>query len=153
MTWTGSYWMAWSFAPRRMHYSRNLRRNPGGSEPLRLRTTQPEKRVLRELLPICRYIQTYYRLGRYISVRWIKGSQSYNTEPHQGCDYVTQGYYSPLAYLEATCAMHENEYLIWKLLNQGKVAYASEGIDAKKGTPFQSEPVVMKSPTAKHQKT
>lgn len=118
-----------------------LRAEPHGRERLRLRSDLNEKRLVDEILPICRYIQTYYRLGRYISVRWVNGSQSYDAELHQSGDYVTQGYYSPVAYLEVTGAMHENEHWIRKLLNQGKVAYAPEGIDAKKGTPLQSKPV------------
>lgn len=120
-----------------------LRAEPGGIERLRLRSrSNGEKRLLEELLPICRYIQTYYRLGRYISVRWINGSQPYDAELHQDGAYVTNGYYSPLAYLEATCAMHANEHWKWKLLNQGKAVYAPEGINAKKGSPIQSEPVL-----------
>lgn len=119
-----------------------LRAEPGGNERLQLRSGLSEKPLLDELLPICRYIQTYYRLGRYISVRWFNGSQQGDAELHQSGDLVTQGYYLPLACLEVTSAMHHNEYCIWELLNQGKVAYAPEGIDAKKGTPLQSEPVV-----------
>lgn len=119
-----------------------LRSEPQGRERLRLRSGLNEKRLVEEILPICRYIQTYYRLGRYISVRWSNGSQSYDAELYQSGDYVTKGYYPPVAYLEATGAMHENEHWIRKLLNQGKAAYAPEGIDAKKGTPLQSKPVV-----------
>lgn len=123
----------------------NLRIKPGGIELLRLRSGSNEKLLLDELFPICRYIQTYYRPGRYISVRWTKGSQSGDAELHQHGDYVTQGCYSQLACLEATCAMHENEHCIRKLINQGKVAYAPEGINAKRGTPLQSEPVVFRN--------
>jgi len=119
-----------------------FRAEPGASERFRLRSGPVEKRLLEELLPICRYVQTYYRTGRYISVRWVNGSQSYDAELHQRGDYISQGYFPQTAYLEATCAMHENEHWIWKLLNQGEVAYAPEGIDAKKGTPLKSDPVV-----------
>lgn len=119
-----------------------LRAEPGSTERLRLRTGEDEKRILDEILPICRYIQTYYRVGRYISVRWKNGSQSHDAELIQSGDYVTQGYYEQSAYLETTCAMHPNEHWTWKLLNQGEVAYAPEGIDARRGTPLTSEPVV-----------
>ena len=94
----------------------SVRSTPEGIERLRLRSGTTEKRLLEELLPICRYVQTYYRPGRYISVRWVNGNQSYDAELHQRGEYVSQGYYHPLAYLEATCAMHENEHWVWKLL-------------------------------------
>lgn len=119
-----------------------LRAEPGGIERLRLRSGKDEKRLLDEILPICRYVQTYYRPGRYISVRWVNGSQSYDAELTQAGDYVTHGYYEQNAFLEITNAMHPNEYWIWELLNQGKTAFAPEGIDPKRGTPLTSEPVV-----------
>ncbi|MDH3461094.1 MAG: hypothetical protein OEM00_08980 [Burkholderiaceae bacterium] len=56
---------------------------PDGIERIRMRSGLTEKRLIEELLPICRYVQTYYRLGRYISVRWVNGSQSYDAELHQ----------------------------------------------------------------------
>ena len=119
-----------------------LRTEPGGIERLRLRSGKDEKRLLDEILPICRYVQTYYRHGRYISVRWVNGSQSYDAELVQSGDYVTHGYYEQNAFLEITSAMHPNEYWTWELLNQGKIAFAPEGIDAKRGTPLTSQPVV-----------
>jgi hypothetical protein len=78
----------------------SVRSTPGGNERLRLRS------------------------GRYISVRWVNGNQSFDAELHQKGDYISQGYYKPVAYLEATCAMHENEHWIWKLLGQGRGVYA-----------------------------
>ena len=120
----------------------SVRSTPGGIERLRLRSGNTEKRLLEELLPICRYVQTYYRPGRYISVRWVNGSQSFDAELHQKGDYISQGYYEPVAYLEATCAMHQNEHWIWKLLGQGRGAYAPEGIRKGRGKPVESEPVV-----------
>lgn len=119
-----------------------LRAEPGGIERLRLRSGKDEKRLLDEILPICRYVQTYYRPGRYISVRWVNGRQSYDAELTQSGDYVTHGYYEQKAFLEITSAMHQNEHWTWKLLNQGKTVFAPEGVDAKGGTPLTSEPVV-----------
>ena len=120
----------------------SIRSTPEGIERLRLRSGNAEKRLLEELLPICRYIQTYYRPGRYISVRWVNGSQSFDAELHQKGDYISRGYYQPLAYLEATCAMHENEHWIWKFLGQNRPAFAPEGIRKEKGKPVESESVV-----------
>ncbi len=53
-----------------------IRSAPNGIERIRLKSCPVEKKLMGELLPICRYIQTYYRLGRYISVRWVDGNQS-----------------------------------------------------------------------------
>ena len=119
-----------------------LRAAPEGRNRLRLRATSTEKKVLEELLPICRYVQTYYRPGRYISVRWIKGNQSFDAELHQRGDYVGMGYYPALAHLEATTVMHENEHWIWELLSEGKPAFAPEGITKVKRQPVKSKPVV-----------
>lgn len=120
----------------------HVRSAPDGANRLRLRTTSAEKKLLEELLPICRYIQTYYRAGRYISVRWIDGNQSFDAELHQKGDYIDKGYYPTIAHLEVTTAMHENEHWIWKLLSQGKGAFAPEGIQKPKRKPVQTEPVV-----------
>lgn len=120
----------------------HIRNETDGINRLRLRNTSIEKKLLEELLPICRYIQTYYRLGRYISVRWIDGNQSFDAELHQKGYYINKGYYPALAHLEVTTAMHENEHWIWKLLSQGKGAFAPEGIQKLKRKPVQSEPVV-----------
>lgn len=83
---------------------------PGGIERLQRRTPNNEKRLLDEILPICRYIQTYYRLGPYISVCWRNGNQRYDAELFQSGEYVTRGYYEKSAYLEVTSAMHPNEH-------------------------------------------
>ena len=119
-----------------------LRTEPGAVKRLTLRTSKVEKRLLDEIFPICRYIQTYYRPGRYISVRWLSGSQSYEAELQQRGDYVNLGYFEKSAFLEVTSAMHPNEHWSRKLLSEGEISYAPEGIDSKKGTPLKSEPVV-----------
>jgi|JI10StandDraft_1071094.scaffolds.fasta_scaffold106652_3 hypothetical protein len=120
----------------------SVRAQEGGVERIRIRAGIVEKRLLEELLPICRYVQTYYRLGRYISVKWVNGSQSYDAELHQSGEYVRQGFTPPVTYLEATCAMHPNEHWIGKLLNAGKPAFAPEGISKEKGRNVKSEPIV-----------
>lgn len=122
-----------------------LRNVPDGPDRLRLRATSAHKRLLEELFPICRYVQTYYRPGRYISVRWVDGSQSFDAELHQKGDHINRGYYPALAYLEATSAMHENEHWIWNLLSQRKPAFAPDGISKQKGKPVQSVPVVFRN--------
>lgn len=122
-----------------------LRQTLDGPNRLRLRDSNTEKKLLEEMLPICKYIQFYYRAGRYISVRWIDGNQSFDAELHQNGAYVDQGYYPETAYLEVTSAMHENEHWIWKLLSSGSPAFAPEGIAKPKRKPAISEPVVFRN--------
>ncbi|MFH0934926.1 MAG: hypothetical protein V1879_06940, partial [Pseudomonadota bacterium] len=65
----------------------SIRNTPEGLTRLR-RRARPEKKLLEEILPICKYVQTSYRPGRYISVRWINGSQQYDAELVQRGAYV-----------------------------------------------------------------
>jgi len=116
-------------------------REPNGREQIRMRSSKVAKLLLGELLPICRYVQTCYRLGRYISVRWIDGSQSYDAELQQHGALVDQGFFPSVAYLEATCAMHENEHWVRYLMSQGQPTFAPEGISTSRGMPPKSRPV------------
>lgn len=119
-----------------------IRSQPGGIERIRQRSTPAEKKLIEEFLPICRCVQTYYRLGRYISVRWVDGNQSYDAELHQAGFCVDNGRLPRNAYLEITCVMHPNEYLIWRLLNEGKPAFSPEGIEKQRKDLIESKPVV-----------
>ena len=115
-----------------------VRAKSGGKERLRNRATPTEKLIIEELLPACKYLQTYYRAGRYISIRWIAGSQSYDAELHQEGDYINHGYYPAKAFLEITSAMHKNEHWTWKLGG----GFAPEGIIKPKNGKVISKPVV-----------
>jgi hypothetical protein len=53
----------------------SIRHTEDGRSRLRMRTSEVEKKLVEELLPICKYLQTKYRSGRYISVKWVNGSQ------------------------------------------------------------------------------
>lgn len=93
----------------------HVRLKPKGRDRRRPRMSHTEKRLLEELFPICRYVQTYYGAGRYISVRWIDGNQSFDAELYQRGDYIDLGYHPKQAYLEVTTAMHKNEHWTWNL--------------------------------------
>src|SRR5450759_2543006 len=80
-----------------------IRNSPDGSSRLRMRPSRLEKKLLEELLPICRYVQASVRPGRYISIRWVDGDQQFDAEIHQRGAYVTQAYYPANAFLEVTC--------------------------------------------------
>ena len=114
-----------------------LRLTEDGSETIPLREMSSGKQIIEELLPICRYIQTYYRVGRYISVKWIKGNQPYDAKVVQKGDYIELGYYPKNAFLEVTSAMHKNEHWTWEL----SPTFAPEGIKKNKDGARVCEPV------------
>jgi hypothetical protein len=118
-----------------------IRDSDNGTTRLRMRPSQVEKRLLEELLPICRYVQASYRLGRYISVRWINGSQSYDAELVQRGAYVCENYYPAASYIEVTCAMHPNEYLSRELLETKGGGFGLDGIRRLKSGEIESVPV------------
>lgn len=118
----------------------SVRNTPGGPSRLRQRP-RPEKKLLEEILPICKYVQASYRPGRYISVRWVNGSQQFDAELVQRGAYVCENYYPEKAFLEVTCSMHPNEYLIRELLDTKGVAFGVDGVRRLKNGDIESVPV------------
>lgn len=89
---------------------------PDGAHRLRERRGAI-KPLIEELLPICRYIQTFYGVGNYISVRWIDGNQSFDAKMEAKGNMVNQGDWPSSGTLEVTRAVHKNEHLMRELLN------------------------------------
>lgn len=119
-----------------------IRSTENGPSRLRMRATEVEKKLIEELLPICKFVQAKYRAGRYISVRWINGSQQFDAEVVQSGTYVQQGYFPASAFLEATCVMHPNDYLSRELLDTNGEAFGLDGIRRLKTRQIESKPVV-----------
>jgi len=119
----------------------SIRNASDGPSRLRRRPSKVEKKLLEELLPICAYLQASYRPGRYISVRWIDGNQTYDAELLQRGAYVTQSYFPEAGFLEATCTMHENEYLSRELLDTRGNAFGLDGIRRLQNGEIESVPV------------
>lgn len=69
----------------------SIRATDDGRSRLRMRASAVEKKLVEELLPICKYIQTKYRAGRYISIRWVSGNQQFDAEARQCGSYVDHG--------------------------------------------------------------
>jgi hypothetical protein len=120
----------------------DIRSDGSGSSKLRMRATDVEKKLLEEILPICKYVQANYRTGRYISVRWMAGNQQYDAEIHQVGAYIDKGHFPSHAFLEVTCAMHPNDYLSRELLDKQGFAFSAEGIKRLKDRSIESTPVV-----------
>ena len=112
-----------------------------GHHDWRRRPTSVEKKLLEELLPICKYVQASYRPGRYMSVRWVAGSQQYDAQLLQTGAYVEQSFYAGAGFLEVTCTMHPKEYLLRELLDTRGGAFGVEGIRRIKGGEIESVPV------------
>ena len=119
----------------------SIRSECDGPSRFRRRPTRVEKKLLEELMPICKYVQASYRPGRYMSVRWVDGSQSYDAELLQRGSYVSENYYPAAAFLEVTCAVHPNEHLSRELLDTKGGAFGLEGIRRLKNGDIESIPV------------
>jgi hypothetical protein len=118
-----------------------IRSAENGPSRLRMRATEVEKKLIEELLPICKYVQAKYRAGRYISVRWVNGSQQFDAEVVQAGAYVEKGYFPASAYLEATCVMHSNDYLSRELFDTTGIVFGLDGIRRLKNRQIESKPI------------
>lgn len=119
----------------------SIRDTDDGPSRLRMRSSRLEKKLLEELLPICKYVQASYRLGRYISVRWVDGNQQYDAEIFQRGTYVSENYYPATGHLEVTCTMHPSEYLSRELLETKGGTFGLEGIRRLKSGEIESIPI------------
>jgi hypothetical protein len=119
----------------------SIRERPDGASRFRRRPSKLEKKLLEELLPIAKYVQTNYRPGRYISVCWVDGNQSFDAQIEQRGAYVSHNCYPATGYLEVTCAMHPKEHLSRELLDTRGSAFGLEGIRRLKNRTIESVPV------------
>lgn len=119
----------------------SIRNAEDGPSRLRRRPTRVEKKLLEELLPICKYVQHSYRPGRYMSVRWVDGNQRYDAELVQRGAYVAHNYYPAAGFLEVTCTMHPNEYLNRELLDTKGHSFSLEGMRRLPNGEIESLPV------------
>jgi hypothetical protein len=105
-----------------------VRRSPDGVKNLRLRPSKLEKRLIEELLPIARYVQARYREGRRIKVRWRSGSQPYDAVLWSWGAIVRHGMAPRRLLVEVTTAVHQNEHLARRLLQEQGGSFGVKGI-------------------------
>jgi hypothetical protein len=117
-----------------------VRTTPEGLEALRMRRGKCKK-LVEELLPICKYIHGKYRPGRYISVRWKDGNQKYDAELRSVGEYVSLGFYPASSFIEVTCAVHPNDYLAREHLNVGGAVFGLGGLARTKDHKVSSIPL------------
>lgn len=103
-----------------------VRQSDEGTRKLRERQ-RPEKRLIEELLPICRYIQAFYGPGLYLSVCWVTGKQ-YDAKVTALGGVVDAGAWPAAGTLEVTQAVHPNEYLMRERLQVEGHAFGLSGL-------------------------
>jgi hypothetical protein len=122
----------------------SIRSTAEGRSRLRMRAGEVEKKIVEELLPICRYVQAHYGPGRYISVKWVNGSQHFDAVVHQSGSFVDHGQFPSTAHLEVTGAVHPNDYLSRELIDNGGVAFGVEGVQRlPKTREIRSRPIIL----------
>jgi len=105
-----------------------IRRCPDGIERLRLRKDRQEKKLIEELLPIARYIQARYSACRQIKVRWIDGKQNYDARLLSAGVLVEKRLAPKGQYVEVTTAVHENDHISRRLMNEQGHTFGVKGI-------------------------
>lgn len=121
----------------------DIKRSPNGIERLRLRKGKLEKKLIEELLPIARYIQARYSHGRQIKVRWIDGIQSYDARLLSTGALVDWRSAPRRQYVEVTTAVHENDHIRRRLINEQGFVFGVKGIKNNPSTrQYTSQPYI-----------
>jgi hypothetical protein len=124
-----------------------ISREPDGKSRLRLLSKTDkrftDKRLVEELLPLARHIQTRYQAGRRIKVRWSSGSQQYDAVLWSSGSLVKHGGAPRKVFVEITTSVHPNDHLKRQLLEQRGGSFGVKGIyrERKSGT-IVSKPYV-----------
>ena len=119
----------------------DLRQTENGPHEIRGRRGK-SKKLVEELLPICKYLQMRYRPGRYIAVKWVDGNQRYDAELRSTGAYVTHGYYPENSFIEVTCTVHPKDYLAREHLGSGGTVFGLDGLERTKDHRVTSTPTI-----------
>jgi hypothetical protein len=124
-----------------------IRAEPDGLEKIRLLRSKREKRLLEELLPIAEYIQTKYRVGNRLKIRWLSGSQPYDAILWTPLVRVRNSNVPRKIFVEVTTSAHEHAHLARKMLHETGFSFGAKGIKInKKSRVPHSEPYVYDGP-------
>lgn len=118
-----------------------INRGPEGKSRLRLRQSKIDKRLVEELLPLARYIQSCYQAGRRIKVRWLSGSQQYDAVLWSSGPLVKHGGAPRRVFAEVTTAVHRNDSDMRRRLDQHGGSFGVKGIH-REGKAIVSKPYV-----------
>lgn len=87
-------------------FLRLLQSHREGLRKIRRQSTKTEKRLIEELMPLARYIQTCYRQGLRIKVQWFAGSQPFDAKLLCSGSEVSAGFWPK----ETRCAWARKHY-------------------------------------------
>lgn len=120
-----------------------IRSSSNGVERLRLRSGKTEKKLIEELLPIARFIQSRYSHGRQMKVRWKDDNQNYDARILSAGALVDDHLLPKSQYVEVTTAVHENDHIARRILNKNGKVFGVKGIQKNPQTgEYISEPYV-----------
>ena len=122
-----------------------IRGDDGGVTRIRTLSSRPVKRLMEEVLPICKYVQSSYRTGRYLSVCWVNGSQPFDAKIFQRGSLVEQGYFRAEMTVEVTTVRHPNEHLLRERIDKEDFAFGLAGLKRSASRKIESSPVVLSS--------
>jgi hypothetical protein len=105
-----------------------IKSNPNGIKRIRLRKDTVVKKLIEELIPIARYIQTRYSQGRRLKIRWIDGGQHYDAKLLSTGFLVDMQMVPKKQYIEVTTAVHENDHVSRKLIVEKGGSFGTKGI-------------------------
>jgi hypothetical protein len=111
-----------------------IRADKGGIERLRMLASKTEKRLSEELIPLAHFIQSRYREGYRLKVRWRAGNQSYDAKILASGVLVDQAFRPKELTVEITTAVHEKEHLVREHINAGEVSFGPKSMSRDKVT-------------------
>jgi len=104
------------------------------------------KQLLKEVLPIARYVLSHYGHGQYMTIRWVRGNQPFDAKVETCGANVDHGAWPAQGTLEVTTAQHPNQYLMRERLNSDGGAFGLDGLKRVKDPSgvksVESEPTV-----------
>lgn len=126
-----------------------IRNSHHGIRKLRLRKGKVEKKLIEELIPIARYIQARYNQGRQLRVRWIDGRQRYDARLLSVGPLADKRLFPKKQFAEVTTAVHENDHILRRLIDEQGGAFSVNGIKLKqKPKGVESSPYVYRNDEA-----
>lgn len=131
------------FCKRAYSLFEEIRRTPKGVERLRLRQSNLEKKLIEELLPIARYVQTRYSHGRQLKVRWKDGTQKYDALLLSSGSLIEVHLAPKRQFIEVTTAVHKNDHIARSIFNKNGHVFGAKGIQKDQQTgDYISKPYV-----------
>jgi len=123
-----------------------IQKEPDGISKMRLQPSKREKRLLEELIPLARFVQSRYREGRRMRVRWFAGSQPYDAILTSSGGLVDHGMARRRQFVEITTCAHPNDYLVRESLETPGPTWSAKSTwrDRKTGR-IRSEPYVYRN--------